>query len=255
MINRKQFIIFIIALAALAVFIFIGFRTSGSSDPEAAQDQTVDTTTALWSSRELETVSVDQKTTYATITSSYPKTASDSITIYFKSFVEEQINQFIDDTSWAGEIESAASGNLSLDITYKSVQSTTVHTYVFTVNSYTGGAHGLQFRKTFSFNKEGQLLTLSNLFSNGFDGLPTFAKAVQKELLKRPNSDADWIVEGAAAKEENYRSFVVTDTGITVLFDPYQVAPWSDGAIDISIPANQMGTTVKKEFWPFLSSL
>ncbi len=249
MITKKQFGIFILALAALAAFIIIGFRTSGSADPEATQEEPVDTALALWPSREVEKVSISQKTSYADITGSYPKTASDSITMYFKSFAEEQVSQFIDDTSWAGEIQSASSENLTLDIIYKSVQSSTVQTYIFTVNSYTGGAHGLQFRKTFSFNKEGQLLTLSNLFSNGFDGLPTFAKAVQKELLKRPGAQADWIADGAGAKEENYRSFVVTDTGITILFDPYQVAPWSDGAIDISIPVAGAGTTIKRDFW------
>lgn len=252
MITQKQLVIFILALAAIAVFIVVGFRTSGSADPEATQEQPVDTSATLWPSREVEKISVDQKTSYATITGSYPKTASDSITMYFKSFAEEQVSQFIDDTSWAGEIESASSGNLTLDITYTSVQSATVQTYIFVVNSYTGGAHGLQFRKTFSFNKEGQLLTLSSLFSNGFDGLPSFAKAVQKELLKRPGADADWIAEGASAKEENYRSFVVTDTGITILFDPYQVAPWSDGAIDISIPVASAGATIKRDFWPSL---
>lgn len=250
MITKKQLALFTIAVLALVAFIVIGFRTSGTADPEATQDQPVDVATALWPSREVEKVSVDQKTTYANITGSYPKTASDSITMYFKSFAEEQVGQFLDDTSWAGEVQSAASDNLTLDITYKSVQSSTVQTYIFTVNSYTGGAHGLQFRKTFSFNKEGQLLTLSNLFSNGFDGLPTFAKAVQKELLKRPGAQADWIADGAGAKEENYRSFVVTDTGITILFDPYQVAPWSDGAIDISIPVASAGSTIKKDFWP-----
>ncbi|MEK9174028.1 MAG: RsiV family protein [Patescibacteria group bacterium] len=250
MLTKKQFIIFILALAALAAFVVVGFRTSGSTDPEGAQNEPIDTTAALWPSREVEKISVDQKTTYADITGSYPKTASDSITMYFKSFVEEQVSQFLDDTSWAGEVESAASGNLTLDISYKSVESSTVQTYIFTVNSYTGGAHGLQFRKTFAFNKEGQLLTLSNLFSNGFDGFPAFAKVVQKELLKRPSADANWIGDGAAAREENYRSFVVTDTGITILFDPYQVAPWSDGAIDIAIPVASLGTTLKADFWP-----
>ncbi len=129
-----------------------------------------------------------------------------------------------------------------------------VQNYVFDVNSYTGGAHGLQFRKTFSFNKEGQLLTLANLFSNGLDGLTDFSKLVQKELMKREGANAEWIADGAAPREENYRSFVVTDTGVTILFDPYQVAPYSDGAIDIAIPSTLFTKIANPELFPTVTS-
>lgn len=96
----------------------------------------------------------------------------------------------------------------------------------------------MQIRKTFSFNKEGQLLTISNVFTNAVQGLPAFATLVQKELLKKEGTDADWVSDGAAPREENYSSFVITDDAITILFDPYQVAPYAFGAIDITIPVS-----------------
>jgi hypothetical protein len=248
MLTKNQIILFLVSVLLLVVFIVIGFKTSNVETPtnEAPLGQEDN---SVWPSSEVEKVSVNQKTSYAEITGSYPKTISDSITMYFKSFVEEQVNQFIDDTAWAGEIESASAQSLMLDISYENVRSSTVQTYIFTVNSYTGGAHGMQFRKTFSFTKGGQLLTLSNIFSNGFDGLPAFAKIVQKELLARPNAQADWITDGASAKEENYQSFVVTDEGLTILFDPYQVAPWSDGAIDISMPLKSFANIANKNIF------
>lgn len=249
MLTKKQIILFIVSLLLIIGFIVIGFKTSETKPSVEAPITSGEN--EVWPSSEVEKVSIDQKTTYAQITGSYPKTVSDSITMYFKSFLEEQVSQFVDDTSWAGEIESASSQELMLDITYKNVRSTNVETYIFTVNSYTGGAHGMQFRKTFSFTKGGQLLTLSNIFSNGFDGLPAFAKIVQKELLARPGAQADWIADGAGPKEENYQSFVVTDDGLTILFDPYQIAPWSDGAIDVNIPLKSFASIANKSIFTF----
>lgn len=230
MISKKQFIFFIISLALLAGFVIVGFKTSTPNTDTAEQQ-------ASWPSREVEQISVVDNSGYTAINVVYPKTASDSVTMYFKSFVDEAIKQFKDDTSWvADQPDSAQAQALSMDITYNSTQALNVQTYVFSVNQYTGGAHGMQVRKTFSFNKEGQLLTIGNVFSNGMTGLTTFSKLVQKELLAREGVTADWVADGAAPTEENYHSFILKDDSITILFDPYQVAPYSTGTVDIAIP-------------------
>lgn len=239
--NKKQIILGIVSLGILVAFATVGFHTS----------KPVDTTISVaWPSEETGQGKVEEKTEHYTITAVYPKTSSDAISMYFKSFVDEQVSQFKEDTSWVNDTESASDGDLSLDISYKAVNVSTAQNYVFLVNSYTGGAHGLQFRKTFSFNKEGQLLTLANMFSNGIEGLTDFSKLVQKELLKREGADKDWIADGTAPREENYRAFVVTDTGLTVLLDPYQVAPYSDGAIDISILSSDFAKIANPELFP-----
>lgn len=243
MITKKQLSIFFAALVILIGFVVLGFRTS-KEEPHAVPTSTDQIPNP---SQEVSSVSVHEKTEHYTINATYPKTNSDAITEYFKNYTDDQIAQFKDDTSWVNDVQSAADSQLSLDISYKSVPSTLVQNYIVSVASYTGGAHGLLVRKTFSFNKEGQLLTLSSLFKNGLDGLPSFATLAQKELLKREGAQADWIKDGAGAKEENYQSFVVTDTGVTVLFDPYQVAPWSDGAIDITIPFSSFKTIANPE--------
>ena len=232
MITKRQLISFIIAAAILVGFVVLGFRTS-TEEPHVVPTSTDQIPNPA---QEVSTVTLHEKTEHYTIDAVYPKTNSDAITEYFKNYADDQIAQFKDDTSWVNDVQSASDSQLTLDISYKSFPSTLVQNYVFSVSSYTGGAHGMLVRKTFSFNKEGQLLTISNLFKNGLDGLPAFAALAQKELLKREGAQADWIKDGAGAKEENYQAFIVTDTGVTVLFDPYQVAPWSDGSIDIAIP-------------------
>ena len=243
MITKKQLIVFLVASAVIVGFVWTGFHTSTVPEyvPPTSTDQIPNP------SQEVSTVNVHEKTEHYTIDAVYPKTNSDAITEYFKNYVDTQVAQFKDDTSWVNDVQSAADSQLSLDISYKSSPSTLVQNYVFSVASYTGGAHGMLVRKTFSFNKEGQLLTISSLFKNGLDGLPTFATLAQKELLKREGAQVDWIKDGAGAKEENYQSFVVTDGGVTILFDPYQVAPWSDGTIDITIPFTSFKSVVNPE--------
>jgi hypothetical protein len=232
--NKKHIILPIVSVVVLAALIIIGFRTSA---PEEAVISTTEEAINLpWPSAEVEKISTNEKTQNYNITASYPKTNSDSISKYFKSYIEDQVTSFKEDTSWVNDVESASSQILTLDIDYEAVNSNNVQNYIFSTNSYTGGAHGLQVRKTFSFDKGGQLLNISNLFSNGLDGLNTLATLVQKELLKRDGADAKWIADGAGAREDNYSSFVVTDTGVKILFDPYQVASYADGNIDITIP-------------------
>ncbi len=249
MTNKQQFILSLVAIVVVGALIAIGFHTSDTK-PANTEVTPQDTEALAWPSQEVDKIVVKESTTNYTIDASYPKVASDSMTLQFKNYVEGQIAGFKEDTAWVGEVESASSTSLTLDISYEFVGGKNAQNYIFTINSYTGGAHGMQTRKTFSFNREGQLLTLSNLFSNGTDGLPTFAALVQKELEKRPGADKDWIADGAAAKEDNYASFLVTDAGITVLFDPYQVASYADGPIDVAIPLSSFKKIANKDLFP-----
>ncbi|MCC7436317.1 DUF3298 domain-containing protein [Candidatus Nomurabacteria bacterium] len=232
--HKKDIIILLLCLAVLFLLASVGFKTS---DPEP-EPTIAELQVGPWPSAKIDDVAVSEKTEHYDINAVYPKTNSDTITTYFKNYVENQIATFKDDTSWVNDIESSSETSLTLDIKYDFVDSKNVQNYIFSVASYTGGAHGLQVRKTFSFNKEGQLLTLSNLFFNELNDLKTFSDLVKKELLKRSDVNSDWLEDGAGPKEENYQSFVVTDNGITVLFDPYQVAAYASGNIDISIPTS-----------------
>lgn len=246
---KKDILIFITSLAVIVALVAIGFKTSPPAKAPMSDEEGVPASVS-WPSQKVEDVVVKEKTENYDINAVYPKTASDSITLYFKNYVENQISQFKDDTSWVNDIESASSQSLTLDINYKFVEGSTAQNYIFSVNTYTGGAHGLQVRKSFNFNKEGQLLTISNIFSNGFDGLNTFASLVQKELLKRDGVNPQWVSDGASAIEENYKTFIITDAGVTVLFDPYQVAAYAEGPIDISIPVSAFSKIANKDIFP-----
>lgn len=50
----------------------------------------------------------------------------------------------------------------------------------------------------------------------------------------------EWVENGAAPEEKNYRSFVPTKEGLWIIFDPYQVASYADGPFEIFIPYHQL---------------
>jgi hypothetical protein len=246
MITKQQYIKFFIALLILIAFVMLGFRTSTKEVyvPPTSVDQ------ILNPSEEIDKVVINEKTDSYTINASYPKTNSATINNYFKSYTDEAVAQFKTDTSWTSNGEVTPNQILlTLDSSYESVKSSTVQNYVFSTNLYTGGAHGIQVRKTFSFSPDGQLLTINNLFNNPKD-LETFSKIVRSKLLKRENAQTDWINDGAGPKIENYQSFIVKDDGVVVLFDQYQVAPYSDGQIDITIPTSSFTKIANPELFP-----
>lgn len=244
--NKRQFIILVVCLVVLGVLVAIGFRTSAPEKPLTVEEKV----NLPRPSAEVEKLSFSENTKHYEINATYPKTNSDTISLFFKNFITEQVAQFKDDTSWVSETDSASSGSLTLDIEYKIVNSGIVENYVFNINTYTGGAHGIQAIRTFTYDKTGELLTLADMFSNGLEGLKVYAVAVQKELSKRPGIDTKWLQDGSSPTEENYSAFIATDQGLTVIFSPYQVAPYSEGTIEITVPVSAFAKVANPEVFP-----
>jgi hypothetical protein len=104
---------------------------------------------------------------------------------------------------------------------------------------YEGAAHPNHNSLVFNYDlKTGQKLNLADLFKPNSDYLSVISDYSIKALMKQkaPDPDADWIKEGAGAKEENYKSWNITRQGLKVTFDPYQVASYAEGPHEVVIP-------------------
>ncbi len=248
-ISKTHIVLTVVAVIVIA-WLVLRHRNDTPVVPTSAEPTAV-TEQPLWQSVEVKKENISDSNQYYTIDVSYPVTKDDRITGQFKTFAEGQIAQFKDDTSWVSDpsIDSASSGALSLTIDYKEQKSTLVDAYVFDITTYTGGAHGLQVTRTFSFNKDGRALTLADLFTNGEAGLKTISPFVQSELTKKAISDAKWIAEGAAANAENYQNFVISDAGVTFIFDPYQVAAYAAGTQNILVPTSVFKTIANPDLF------
>jgi hypothetical protein len=232
--THTQLIITLIGLVLIAGAIWYVNKGQRVTNPAPVSTDT----TSQWPSKEITKQTISEENQYYTISAAYPQTGSDRITRELQAFVEDQIAQFKSDTAWVTDpsLDSAAAGSLSLSVDYREVVSSYADTYVFTVSTYTGGAHGLQVTRTFAYDKLGTPIALNTLFANPDTGLAKVAAFVQGELTKKDISDPQWIKDGAAATAENYQSFIISDEGVTFVFDPYQVAPYAAGTQNILVP-------------------
>jgi hypothetical protein len=235
--TAKQIMFVLLTAIVIALIAVYGHK-------KTAPAPTVETEKISWPSKEIKKETINESTDAYRINAVYPIAEGDSVTMYFKSFVDEEISIFKQNSE-----DAVVDGSLllTLDITYEQKKSIYADNYIFTVTSDTGGAHGLEAHKTFSFNEQGKLLTLADLFTNGTDGLKTVALFIEKELNKRDFADSRWIKEGTTPAEEHYRNFVITDEGITFIFDPYQVAPYAAGTQSVLVPFSAFKTIANQD--------
>lgn len=169
----------------------------------------------------------------------YPETKSTAVTRYMEEYVQHAIAQFKTDSAWVNDPalpENERSVQATLSIDYTGSASEKVQNYIFHVASDTGGAHGITTTTTFSFLKTGDYLTLKTIFTDETKGLAALSRFAIDTITKRNISDEDWIKDGAGPEAQNYRSFSIGDNGITVYFDPYQVAAYASGPQEVVVP-------------------
>lgn len=66
--------------------------------------------------------------------------------------------------------------------------------------------------------------------------LSEYCRPAVKKKLEEIDAGTDWLEEGTAPTEENFRSWVVTEKGIKITFDAYQVAAYAYGPQEVVIP-------------------
>lgn len=98
---------------------------------------------------------------------------------------------------------------------------------------FSGGAHPNGAVATYCFDKDSKRLTLSSLFTDQNAGLQFMASSTKTklvELMKENFEDDSWMFEeGFAPSRENFSTFIVTDEGLVVTFQSYQVGPYVIG--------------------------
>lgn len=104
----------------------------------------------------------------------------------------------------------------------------------FSADIYLGGAHGSQADRFYCFgyvHGQPKRLKLQDLFKSGVDARQIMSKIVVEHLKK--NQDAAWIQDGTVKdlSAMNAEQFGITKTGISFLFNPYEMGPYSSGSI------------------------
>jgi hypothetical protein len=104
---------------------------------------------------------------------------------------------------------------------------------------YAGAIHPQPYSMTLNYDlKAGRALSLSDLFKPRSNYLQVISGYAIKTLTKKlgDNSDHESVEHGAAPSSENFKSWSLTRRGLSITFDPYQVAAYAFGPQVVVIP-------------------
>ncbi len=105
-----------------------------------------------------------------------------------------------------------------------------VLSYFETYYSYTGGAHGYVGEIGYNFDvATGEKLLFSDIVTDESKVFKIISESIDEDLLF-PDTDVVSVLE--ETEEVNY---TLSETGITVCFNPYEIGPYSSGIIKVSM--------------------
>lgn len=173
--------------------------------------------------------------------------------------VLDVVAQFKEDGGFASITpEDAKTMNLGgdrrgdLQITYLSASSTNTVSYIYTIYSYTLGAHGNTTYLTFTFStKDGSLLKLSDLFvpnASYLDSLSTLSRDRLPKMMDEESINQDFILDGTKPEEASFENFFLDGTSLVILFPPYAVAPYVVGTVTLPISVTELKNILKPEY-------
>lgn len=131
-------------------------------------------------------------------------------------------------------------------INYDSYETNSILSYVFYVEEYTGGAHPSTIIFTISFDiKNESFLTIDTLIQKDSNLLNTLSEKVRKQLSANEpfSSNKDiyqMMIEGTKPKKDNFKNLAFSKEGLIIFFEQYQIAPYSEGMFQITIPYGEI---------------
>ncbi len=186
------------------------------------------------------------------------------------AYAETQKKDFL--AAQGGE-RSPNTGDYQLDITFTVARRTDDFTSVLVAgSSFTGGAHPSPLTASFvAHNAANRLVAIGDLFTDENAALKILSDEARAQLqgrfeaqLREQLGDGDtltkslvdmraWVERGTEPKPENFAVYLVDGLeskaiGLTLVFPPYQVAPYVDGAPQVEVPARLFHAALKPEY-------
>lgn len=216
----------VLALAALlgGAYLLYAYRTGESANNLSATSAP---------SLSVSTKTIDEETERYLLHVKYPHFGSAAIDRAIDARIMQDVDVF---KSEARAIDFVPTGMYEMSSTFDTVTtSADVASARLVLSQYTGGAHpnatviGLNFDP-----KSGSAYTLADALR--MTGMSLQALATEaKRQLKAAYGEAIQFPEGADPTAENYSAFVIGEKEVTFYFQPYQVAAYAAGILDVSV--------------------
>ena len=163
--------------------------------------------------------------------------------------ISNKVNGWLDDFINAAELNRQMTVDFGQPFTFENQWKVPLNTsdcasVLLTAYQFTGGANGQEKMATFTWNKlTDSLMTLDQLLplvlkQPNLESLATICREELTVALAAQN-DANlqsMIQAGTEPVPENYDLFTISDKGLTIYFEKYQVAPGSQGSQAVLIP-------------------
>lgn len=185
----------------------------------------------------------------------YAKEANDVINGFVDTITDE-FKRNVNETNLSYQ-GNALGGDYTSDLTMRFTPlllSPTIISLRFDVSEYyAGAAHPNNYARVlnYHFNKH-QLLSTQDLFASSTQTFP-FLSEYSRSALRGTFSDVSeeefalQVFPGTATLAENWRTVGITKNGLTVIFNPYQVAPYARGIPEVKIPLRDIESYISDE--------
>lgn len=222
-------------------------NTAIASAPSAPQPATDSATTEKYEVRFDTLAEKNEKREYE-INAAYPqirgmknRAAEDLFNNTVRNSVGNMVREFIasvmpsEDLEKVEGMESTSAFELQPTVHMSDHRYLSVELAAYIYNA--GAAHPNSFSSSMNFDvRKGRFIGLGDLFNPDAEYLEFIADYCMNELRGRDISDEEWIGRGAGQEIANYRTFFITPDGLTIHFDPYQVASYAAGPQEVLIP-------------------
>lgn len=178
---------------------------------------------------------------------SYPVFGKKNIDKAIKFFVDNQAAvylQIANENFEAMDEESRKLAQWDMNGSFKVTQpSKDIVSIVFTIESYSGGAHGNYSEEVLNFDlKTDRELQFQDLFEKPSVALKLLsqycAPALKEEIGEQ--ADTDMIAYGTYPTLANFSEIQLIPGKVIIHFQPYQVAPWVEGAPQVIVPLEKL---------------
>ena len=164
---------------------------------------------------------------------------------FFASYLDMLAEEKPDSTVEAlNMLNYAESNSLSIIFNEKGLLSIGYSTY-----SYTGGAHGNHATNIVTYDlAQKKALTLNDVFLPKYEKTinKALANAVRRQFKMKPNEPLSNNLFDNSIKSSN--NFCITSKGILFLYNPYEIAAYVYGEIELFIPFSEIKSVVNPRF-------
>ncbi len=171
-----------------------------------------------------------------------------------KDYIEKTVQEFKKEIELINDTPVGQKSTLIVD--YDLVQlSSQMISLKFNISNYTAGAaHPNNFVHPWSYDlvNQRQISGLEDVFDPEKDSLALLSEISRTELKAKFQNDwsglESTVLSGTEPKQENFAEFSLARNTLNIYFNPYQVAPYAVGVVEVKIPYEQLQSVLRSDF-------